>query len=335
MSATTPEAPAWPGFEPVPDDWQPAPAMAQQICAALGRTGRLLYRPQGAGLRGFYQLMSHDDEPDLFLKVVSPQRAEQLLDADRIASWLADQGLPVAHLRGSFIALKCGDLLLSQDLLHGRVARTDEADMDQLGTLLARLHTQLAALPDKATIETASRQRDQALTAAHTDSSLLDELDYRADEVLACLKANGPELPTDNAQPLHGDLNLGNVLFTEPDDQPTLLDFEDSLHNWHSPKMDLAMALERFVLVRVGDNRQALALGRALFDGYRQAGGRLDWTAGELGETLQALAVRALLLLARRHAEFLPVAESEWDKFLALIAQTHDRVMLLEQLEQA
>lgn len=335
MSPTLPEVPAWPGFEPEPDSWQPAPANTQQLCAALGRSGQLLYRPHGKGIRGFYQLLTSDDGPDLFLKVVPPERAEQLLAADRVASLLAGQGLPVTHLHDNIITLASGDLLLSQDLLYGRNAHADQADMKRLGTLLARLHSQLIKLSDTAAIRKASQQRDRTLAEARDDQALLTKLDYRADEVRACIAEQDPTLPSDHAQPLHGDLNLGNLLFVEPDGRPILLDFEDSLHNWHSPKMDLAMALERFVLVRCSNDVQALTLGRALFDGYRQVGGQLDWSTGELGETLRTLSVRALLLLAQRHAELQPVAETEWDKFLLLIEQTRQRDQLLERLEQA
>lgn len=331
-SVNLPETPAWAGLEPDPAQWRPAAPGARLLCRLLGRRGTLQARPAGRGLRGFYRLQADDAGPDLFLKVVAPDRAAGLLAADGVATALAAAGLAVPHLQGEPLALPDGDRLLVQPLLHGRFARRDAADLAALGTLLATLHRQLATLPQAADIRQASASRDRALLALHDSPAGLSLPGDRAEAVRACLQAGTPQLPTHQAQALHGDLNLGNVLFTEPGGRPVCLDFEDSLHNWHSPAVDLAMALERFVLVRCADDTEALALGRVLLEAYRQAGGELHADADGLVAILQALAVRALLLLSQCLAGGRPVADSEWDKFLWLFGQAARRRPLLARL---
>jgi hypothetical protein len=93
------------------------------------------------------------------------------------------------------------------------------------------------------------------------------------------------------------------------------------------------MAVERFVLVPAVDDHQAVALAKALFGGYRDRGGRLCWTRGEIAGVLRGLAVRALLLLSRLQAAGRATAPTEWDKFIWLHQQTHTRAALLARLE--
>ena len=147
--------------------------------------------------------------------------------------------------------------------------------------------------------------------------------------------AGSPALSDHQAQVLHGDLNLGNVLFADHTVSPAPLDFEDSRHNFHGVAMDLAMALERFVLVRTSDDGRALSLGHRLLAGYAEHAAPWRWGAPGLAGILQSLAVRALLLLAGNRAAGRPVAESEWDKFLYLYAETERRAELLRALESS
>lgn len=330
---TLPEQPAWSGLQPDPDAWRPAPAAGAGLLAVLDRRGRLDHRPQGDGPGGFYRLHPDDGGPALFLKVVTPERARALLAADRVAAWLAQQDLRTPTLLQAPIALDSGHLLLVHALIAGRFATPCAADLSAVGATLARLHGLLAAVPMAAGVQTASAARDQALHAARQDSVALAALDHRAEAVRARIAARSPALPARRAQALHGDLNLGNLLISA-DGDAVPLDFEDSLHNWHAPGVDLAMALERLVLVPCPDDEQALRLGGVLLDAYRAHGGRLDWHAGELADTLQALAVRALLLLSGLHGAGRPVARDEWDKFITLYDQAAARAPLLRQLER-
>ena len=124
-------------------------------------------------------------------------------------------------------------------------------------------------------------------------------------------------------------MNLGNVLFRESTGQPVFLDLEDSLYNWHSPLVDIAMTLERFVFARCSDDAEAEGLAAVLLAAYRQGGGHMDPQPAQVVSALRALSVRALLLLLQCEAEGHSPEDAEWEKFVMLFEHANRAYSLL------
>jgi Ser/Thr protein kinase RdoA (MazF antagonist) len=262
----------------------------------------------------------------LFLKVVDPERLLSQVAADEIASWLHDQGIQVSRLLPSFPRpISKFRYLLACELIDGDPAGKEASRLPMLGRVLAQMHSRLQRLPWREEIRIASLLRDQAFRQGREE--VLDR-PYLDPRVRSALKDYTTDLPDQSAQVLHGDLNLGNVLFRAGDQGPVLLDFEDAIHNYHSPIVDLAMVIERFILVFQEEDPQALAASALLLSSYREIANPL-WPHSDLAEVLRALSARALVLL---HLDDEPVDEQEREKFLRLIQQTRERQALLEQI---
>lgn len=327
-----PRPPAWVGLEPgevrdflIDDAW------AQQILTAIGHDGQLLARRPQAGIgENYYSFVPLDDSRRLFLKTVSDERLPSQLAANRIAEWLADHALPVSPLVHDYPRrLDAGHQLLAYRQIDGRFARAERNDLHAVGRLLGRTHNVLKALPWAQEIRTRSAQRDQLFEQWHAQQLAAPGTPPAVRELL---QQTAPGLPQRQAQTVHGDLNLGNLLFGLASGQPLLLDFEDANHNWHSPLVDLAMALERLVLVRCDNPQQAGDLGSALLQGYLATVEEAPQVDSEPTAILQALAVRALLLLGNAPAG--TDCDGERDKFLYLYRLADQYRVLLQQLWQ-
>jgi len=130
------------------------------------------------------------------------------------------------------------------------------------------------------------------------------------------------------ARPLHGDLNPGNVLMVE--EKPLLLDFEDVFHSYLPVQFELALMVERFVLVRVNDDAIAVDIGRGLLGSY---GAEVD-TKPQRATTdpvnvLRALALRSLCVLTLAASNGLLVSDREWKKFFQLERQAVERAQTI------
>ena len=303
-------------------------AWAKRIVAAVGRPGQLLIREHDhARPASYYQFVPKDSTRRLFLKVIANERLDSQLQANRIADWLADNALPVNPLLNSYPRRLHPDYqLLAYHQIDGRFAHTDTQDLAALGGLLARTHKALRALPWAPQVRARSAKRDAIFLR------LCERARKRRDHCTPML-ITSTALPKSDAQVIHGDLNIGNLLFGRASGQPALLDFEDANHNWHSPQVDLAMAVERFILVREHNDGKALKLGRALIDGYLGALDQPMSVDHRPAGILQSLATRSLLLLGNT-----PPSDStrrERDKFLFLHQQAEQRRPLLDSLWKA
>ena len=331
--------PAWSGFSPAPGSFRPACGpVPTEIGLALGMTGRVLARSTASGqAERFYQFFPASDHPPLFLKIVDEQRLATQLEADRIATWLDDRGVPVNRMLAGFPRpLTGGRYLLGSELIDGLPAGKDASILPKLGRVLAQTHRHLRALPWADRVRETSEARDRAFRQNRDSILHRSRLDAGLRSVM---RADGTDLPAEYAQVLHGDLNLGNVLFRPDDQGPVLLDFEDAVHNSHSVSVDLAMVIERFILVRQLDDAQALAASAQLLSGYREISDPV-WPSLGLAGVLRALSIRALVLLnmdaasADRQAPNRQESNRrEQDKFIRLFRQTDRRSKLLAKIE--
>jgi Ser/Thr protein kinase RdoA (MazF antagonist) len=135
---------------------------------------------------------------------------------------------------------------------------------------------------------------------------------------------------TDARQPLHGDLHLSNILMPVGGDaKPIFIDFEEVGHSVLPARFELALFIERAVLVREPDDARAAALADSFLSAYFAG----DDNAARLFksravETLQALAARSLCVLADMERNGLEVDDAEWMKFVELYAQASRRAQV-------
>lgn len=321
--------PAWAALQPTELKLRHgAGTWVKRLQTAVGRPGRILGQdPHPTAGEGYFQFIPEDGSRRLFLKTVHTQRLASLLDANRIAEWLSEHALPVSSMLDSYPRrINTDYYLIAHGLIDARFARPEAADIRALGHLLGRTHKALSALPWAADVRARALAREtrfsalQADAAQHTHGPLQQRL----------LNETPVQLPLEQGQVIHGDLNIGNLLFGKVSGQPVLLDFEDANHNWCSPLVDLAMALERFVLVCNNDEQESLSLGSTLMQAYRETAPPLSGNLPDPGFILRALATRALLLLDNT-PESLSV-EQERHKFLQLHQQTLQRQTLIERI---
>ena len=321
--------PAWAGLEPAePVLQRVTDARGLRIIAAIGREGRLLGRSPEARSNRYFTFVPEDGSRRLFIKTVGAQWLESQLQANRVAEWLADNALAVSTLLPSYPRrLDPQHHLLAYNLIDGRFARADADDVLAIGRLLGQIHHTLRSLPWAHEIRDRSALRDALFERWHAEQSQNPDTPAAVREVLV---QSSPQLAAENGQVIHGDLNIGNLLVGRGSGHPALLDFEDALHNWHHPLVDLAMALERFVLVRCTQAEQAEQLGKALIDGYLATAPQLPLPQQRPQQMLQSLATRALLLLGNSSDSASVRAEQE--KFIALHQLADQQAYLLERL---
>ena len=332
-----PRTPAFLQLIPDPQVFEPVAAeLAEAIVAVTAIAGQV-ERAVGPTTppEGFYRLQPEDGSPPCFVKVVVAADTWQHYAADRIARGVVDHGVSgTCLLVGYPRIMRGGFAALAYPYVPARFADQSADDMRALGGALARLHTALAALPQATEVrlawdrrlETMRRRRAAVLAGEHPAG-----VDWA--RLRGLLEAeNGLHVDDEMSQIIHGDLVYGNVLFPDDGGGPCFVDFEDSTSSWLPPWIDLAQALERFVLAPLADDADAERLGATLIDAYRDAGGVSPPTDDWLLQALRLINVRTLCLLAESAAVGRTVLASEWNKFFDLHAQAEKRAKLLGRL---
>ncbi len=329
-TSTHAREPTWAGLSPGLPRWQPADPADARIVQVAGLDGRLLAQVPGSGASAGLYRLERDGALPLFLKKAGADRRALLQMAEALARWLDARGVSVATALAGFpLLLPDGALLVAMPYVDGRRVAAEAGDLAALGRSLRTLHEALSSHPDVEAWRAATRarlDRLQATRAALAEGRLAAGPDHAR---LARLAAE-PELDFVDAgahwQPLHGDLNPGNVLMAA--DTPVLLDFEDVPHSMHPPIAELCLAVERFVLAQVANEDEALRLGRVLVDNYgspaRQGSGMSPTNV------LRSRALRSLSLLADAERAGVRISEAEWRKFFDLEQMASSRAATLE-----
>lgn len=293
---------------------------------------------------GFYRLQSSQFHH--FLKVVKPSQAQRHQQANAVSQWLSTSGLAVATLLEGFpIALSADIEVLGYDYIHGHFCWPSKDNMRQLGSAIAKLHKALKNYPQYQKVKAAGLQRHAALQSTlqefKNNTALQSQLPEPVAQILLSCDSTFLDVLIENAQMVHGDLNMGNVWLSQDENGQELchfLDFEDSLTAWFNPLKDLAFVLERFVLTH--DDIEHEELGVALFQTYfenceiafvKQANNTAN-NSERVTSILQALAVRALLLLMQiSKKQNIPLSD-EWKKFVFLFNLTTQKHKVIENI---
>lgn len=324
----TARPPAHRGLEPaLPAVGPPVPAAGRLEQELLRSTGGTALRRLATASGDHYVV---EAARPLFAKVVPAVLGPVVAEVDALARELAASGVATPLLEPGFPRELSGRLLLAYPFLSGRYAWAEPADLRRLGAELAGFH--------RAAARTAAAGRSAPLAAARTATllarlALLERgegpLGPQPARAVAAVRRWGEACRALSAsgQLLHGDLNVGNVLYVE--DRPVLLDLEEACRTRLPVLCDVGAVLERFVLVRVEDDDAVLGLAAALVEGY----GRPVPAPAPLSAALATNALRALATLAELAARDEAVLTSEWEKFLGLLDAVEARRRLLARLD--
>lgn len=312
--------PAWAGLSARTMSYVDAPvALTQQITTALGQHGRLQVVANAGSAGTTFMRFEPLQGEALFLKLMPASRTASLVEAEAVAQWLQRSGVPVVVASGPPRPL--GERMLwVAPFYSGRLAQPSLADMMMIGRGLGQLHHSLSTHPQKGTW---LQRTDQRLAWLNTVRQALSCGALRAGPEPTWLRRYSRDVSLsfdcqprgldDLRTPLHGDLNLFNLLMDGAGCQ--FMDFEDVVHSVLHPVFDLATVYERVVLVHAQDGDR-LVLLEALLAAYEQATGRRINPAA-IPDALRGLALRALCTLAG----FDPAGEdeTEWRKFFHLM----------------
>lgn len=287
---------------------------------------------------GFYRMQGfiEGEEVDWFMKLVPPLQAERHCQALKVAHHLNQNGVACAvSLEEIPIEVDEGVCALTYDYIEGRFCDYSPEDLATLGDTIGHLHKALKTYPDRKAIEQAGIKRHQMLVSRW--EFLLDtpeEMAKLPKRVQSMLKSHSPYWLAhirEDAQMVHGDLNVGNILFV-PDGSVVILDLEDSLTAWFDPLKDLAFVIERFVLT-VHEDHQVEEMSHIFLDAYFAQHPTEVQTPDRFVDLLQGLAIRACLLLAEMQCQNTEIdCETEWHKFHFLYKLTHQYHKQLEQI---
>lgn len=320
--------PGMPAHEPVPA--ATARAVLEFCGLAAGEVQSL--GPVGPTVEGRYAVTAGGERP-LFLKIFDARIVALQQHSDRVASFLAAAGVPVV------LPLSDGPRRFAEayfgvlfPFVDARFSRCDAVELRALGTVLAQIHRSLATF-DAAEITQAGEEMHLRLTRA-ADAVLAGwspASDLSADVRTAATGYRGSRLLIhETPQMVHGDCNYTNILFEEPGGRLVVIDFEESRAAWLNPMFDVAKVIERFVLVP--ERADAMELARSFLDAYRDGGGLVS---GDLRRILIESNDRALMIMADKARERLPLPAAEWRKFIQLKELIGRHAGFLDRLSQA
>jgi Ser/Thr protein kinase RdoA (MazF antagonist) len=288
--------------------------------------------PEDGGGR-FFRAMRRGGAP-VFLKLMSAADYDRVAEIAAILAPLAGECYAACPTGVFPLTDGSSRIAVAYRYVDGRYLAPSPAEMKALGRKVALLHRKLRDLPDRDRIRVQARERarvlDAILRARGRDRALLDAAAIPA--LTACVEESleGPA-----AQPLHGDLNVGNILYERHTGDIHFLDFEDVRHTCGPPLLDLALPIERFCLLMESES-QAKAGACALLGGYAEcAGASPIGSAGALAQALRAINERAVALLILRQNAGLRSPPGEWRKFGELLLGHARRRALIADIERS
>ena len=281
----------------------------------------------------FFRAVRGAKAEPLFLKLMSESEYAAVAEADDIVRRLRD-GAAVGPCGAFPLADGSRRVFVSYPYIDARFLEPTPADMRKLGAAIARLHAALRGIPDAAAVVRRARERAEGIDAALGRS---DRYRRTLDAAGLPQLAPGVAFVVDrpDAQPLHGDLNAGNILCDRRTGRIHFLDFEDLRHTAGPVLHDLALPVERFCLL-IDDEASALAAATGLFAGYAEAAGASPIAApGALAEALRIVNLRAVGLLIQQMEAGAAASAEEWRKFGMLLSRHRERNRVIEAIEAA
>lgn len=264
----------------------------------------------------------------LFLRVSRRQRKNPDLE-ERIAKYLSGAGIEVLIPLVSGLTLSSGDrdyLLSVFPFIDGRHFDGSENDLRSISSVLARLHKVLKTSEfvdqiQAAALKTAYRLAEAKAKTAHAlsvnDFSLFYELSdwmrRNKDWLNIMIREFNPYLTLlKGAQPVHGELHTGNVIFSLGDSRVILTDFEETPDAWFPPSFDLAYLVHRFCM----EQEPSISVFRRRINIIEEAYGKLPPGLRQMMRQVCWYLVALIIDRCFRRESFVP--DEECDKFVRL-----------------
>jgi Ser/Thr protein kinase RdoA (MazF antagonist) len=257
-----------------------------------------------------------------YVRVVEPRLAATTELVEALLAPLGDrEHLVIRSIDGKVHRIPGGYALTVSPWVASRHVDM-HVDPVQLAEAVARLHRLLSKAPDAAKVQQRAGQRREALQDRLRGVS--------SGPAARILDHTGQSLGLMDdlaGQVLHGDLNPGNILITDVG-SICFCDFEDAIHTYGSPVIDLAIIVERLLLSR---GEAVIATFLRTYQKLAAPVARTGWLVDSL--KLINLRAAALLLLAGDQGHHVP--PEEWQKFVdhaARIDSVASRLMSAERL---
>lgn len=326
--------PTWSGLQPALPEWvHPPGEMVRYLNAIVGFSGDFLSAKFGERVSTHIFRLELECGEHVIIKLVEPDGRVRAEEAEQVAHWLHCNEVSVVS--ASEMRLLCdGRLMLRIPYLEGQQIELTHEALGVLGRDLAKFHQVLIKAPYRKFWDQKTQSRLKSLS--HTREFLVETGGhYGPDpERLLQLASNWSldfthgVLPS---QPLHGDLNPGNVLYV--DGQVVFLDFEDVVHSVLPLEYEVLFAIERFVLVREQNDIEAVLLGREFLHGYfsddKCAIRKISKKAIDI---LRSLSLRSLMVLAHGESSGIMISDDEWNKFFYLENQARVRADVIQSI---
>lgn len=307
------------------------PSLARSITEALGISGHLDDIVGGARGR-FFRLVA-DDGRVFFVKRATAENLGSQVRSNALAEWLAKRGVRTSTATVQTTTTS-GEGVFAFPYVDWRMVDLKADELAATGRAVAGLHAVLAAHPGlpEWRERTAQRIADlsdlrraiaRGLTKPRLHGERIRELAGHADADFSAM---------DGAQPLHGDLHLGNLLMPRDEAEPIFVDFEDVFHSVLPARFELALFIERAILNRERNDEAAAALARSFLEAYFE--GRPNLVSAFLAsgpQTLRALSLRSLCVIVDCERHGVEIEAAEWDKFMSLFAQVDARARVFAQ----
>ncbi len=276
-----------------------------------------------------YRVKNYSMGGELLIKWLPSERYDEARETYELSYWLSERGFstPYPILEPCQLNLYRGGLIYGISYHRHRLLRPTPEDMQALAISLVQIHD---ILP---------RHEKYGQWRQNTEKRLSLLASIRNDLANGKLRS-GPdpdrlrEIASDkrldfirndmSRQSLHGDLNFRNafVPLLEGDQVNSsimVLDFEDVKHSVLPVVFELALVIERFIMVHALKNEKIITLARIFLSNYKERCiHRMDLEAVDWVNVIQSLNLRSLCVLSLIESQGGIIPSGEWYKFFYL-----------------
>lgn len=322
--------PTWPTFVPACGDVR---LLIEAVIPDATGVDRMQLASENTVSARFFRVAQSSGMPR-FLKLLQADELPAVSEAERIVARLPKEAGAVTSCGTYSLRDGSGRALVAYPFVEARYVDSNPRDLSALGRAVAMLHAALREVEERIAIEARAQARTRSLDATLRTSGGTGPsggalgLSVRFEDLLDMLDGA-------DAQPLHGDLNPGNILCDRESGAIRFLDFEDVRHSFGPPLLDLALPLERLCLLH-DDEAEAVASAVFLLRAYAAARGTAPIASrGALGAALRFINMRAIALMLQRSEAGLDAAPEEWRKFSTLLKRHEERHRVIAEIERA
>ena len=326
--------PAFSGILPSQFNWSKASTFQFNFISRISCISTIsnLYSRTEMGsdeLEGFYKLELNGKF--YFVKVVPSHFSSSLLAGEKISSWLSQHSLSsVVCIRGFPVHDLISDLsIFMYPFYDFRYCQPSTYDLTKIGTYVARMHVLLANYPNSSELRLSSWRNHELILRTlkkFDDTSILYSAQTSiVSQILCSIDDQLFDSVLHDPQPIHGDLNGGNLLFDVSSSSIFALDFEESSYAFYSCWYDLVFVIQRFIIAY--PTLDHFALIDSLLSAYRLVKPLpLLPFEGSLLATLKFISVRSILVLlsspssSQQNTSF----KLELQKFISLYNRSFD-----------